>query len=80
MPPAGTVCGAQPVCTPFVSTGLQQPTWIVPGVVRLEVAVQVVDREQLHARRPSALAANACDVPSASISPSAARTAMVRLM
>jgi hypothetical protein len=32
MPPAGTVFCVHPVCTPFVITGLQQPTWIVPGV------------------------------------------------
>ena len=33
MPPAGTVFCVQPVCTPLeLMTGLQQPTWIVPGV------------------------------------------------
>src|SRR5919108_3109097 len=33
MPPAGTVFCVQPVCTPPENTGLQQPTWIEPGVL-----------------------------------------------
>src|SRR5919201_3949990 len=33
MPPAGTVFCVHPVCTPPENTGLQQPTWIVPGVL-----------------------------------------------
>ena len=34
IPPAGTVFCVHPVCTPAVlRTGLQQPTWIVPGVL-----------------------------------------------
>jgi hypothetical protein len=33
MPPAGTVLCVHPVCTPLLlRTGLQQPTWIEPGV------------------------------------------------
>src|SRR5919197_2076837 len=32
MPPAGTVFCVHPVCTRLEITGLQQPTWIVPGV------------------------------------------------
>src|SRR3954454_11585524 len=34
MPPAGTTFCVHPVCTPDeFRTGLQQPTWIVPGVL-----------------------------------------------
>ena len=33
IPPAGTVFCVQPVCTPAsFLTGLQQPTWMLPGV------------------------------------------------
>ena len=84
MPPAGTACGAQPVCTPFVRTGLQQPTWIVPGVVgwrwpcRSLIASSCTLVEFGAAFDP--LAASACDVPTTSISPRAARTAIVRLI
>ena len=46
MPPAGTVVCVHPAARRG-SSGLQQPVWIEPGRVRREVAVEVVDRQQL---------------------------------
>jgi hypothetical protein len=89
-PPAGTVFAAQPVCTPDeLSTGLQHPTWIVPGVVgsRWPWKSLIASSWTLVSLSFGPLplsfglsAASACEAPSTSTSPSAARTAMSRLM
>jgi hypothetical protein len=80
IPPAGTVFGAQPVCTPFVSTGLQHPTWIVPGVPGCRWPCRSLIASSCTSVELAPLAANACDVPATSSRPKTARTAIVRLI
>src|SRR5262245_10807045 len=83
IPPARTVYWVHPVCVPAAFlTGVQQPTWMKPGVSGARFPWKsLIARSRTYVSLSfGPFAASACGAPSTSMSPSAASTAMVRLI